>query len=113
MEGRFQKFPGAFCGSTALEYGAPCDQDLRARAHDVPYGVVMHTAVYFNPKLEAARLSDFHEQFHLFEGGVDESLAPKSRVHAHYKDVMNQRKDFVDGVDRRARVYHDAGFASV
>ncbi len=46
-----------------FEYGAACDKDLSAGAHDAGYRVVMYAAVYLNAKLQTARLADLREQF--------------------------------------------------
>lgn len=59
VEGGFQKLLGIFPGISVLEYGAPGAQDLTACVHDVRYGIVVHSAVDFNPKFETARLPDF------------------------------------------------------
>ena len=105
--------PGVFLRVALLEYSAACDQDLSTGAHNVRYGVVVDTAAHFNAKFHAARLADSREQLNFSQGGVDEGLATKPRVHAHDKDMVNERKNLIDGVDRSAGIYNHSGLAPV
>jgi len=73
----------------------------------------MYAAVYFDTKLQTSGFADFHEQLHLFQARTDEGLATEAGIHAHYEDVMDYRKDFVECVDRSCRVYDDARLAAV
>lgn len=96
-----------------LEYSAARDQDLGTSTHNVGDGVVMDAAVDFNAEAELARLADFREQFNFLEGRVDKGLTTEAGVHAHDKNMMNQWKNFIEGVDRCGRVYDHSGLASV
>ena len=96
-----------------LEYSAACDQYLRTGTHYVADRLVMDAAVDFNAEAELARLADFREQFNFFEGRVDKGLTTKAGVHAHDQNMMNQWKNFIEGVDRGGRVYDHSGLASV
>src|SRR5260370_8771266 len=49
----------------------------------------------------------------VLEGRVDKGLATEAGVHAHDKDMMKQRKNLIEGVDRCGRVYDHSGLASV
>ena len=64
--GGFEKPAGAFARAAVLKDGAPRHEDLGASAHDVPDCVVMDAAVYFNTKIEPARLADLREELNLF-----------------------------------------------
>jgi len=44
---------------------------------------------------------------------MDKGLATEAGVHAHDKDMMNQRKNLIESMDRCGRVYNYSGFASV
>jgi len=74
---------------------------------------MMHPAVYFNAKLQPARLSDFREQLDFLQGRMNKGLAAESRVHTHDKNMMNQRQDLVEGGNRGCRVYDHSGLTSV
>jgi hypothetical protein len=74
---------------------------------------VVYAAVYFNAKIQAARLADLREQLNFLKGGVDEALATEAGIHAHYQDVVNQGKNLVESMDGGGGIYDDAGFASV
>ena len=56
---------------------------------------------------------NFRQQLNLLQGRVDKGLATKAGVHAHDKNMMNQRKNLIEGVDRCGRVYDYSGLASV
>jgi hypothetical protein len=73
----------------------------------------MDAAVDFNAEAEAARLPDIREQLNFLEGRVDKGLATEAGVHAHDKDMMNQRKNLIESVDRCGGVYDYSGLASV
>jgi hypothetical protein len=73
----------------------------------------MNAAVNFNAEAEPAGLPDFRQQLNLLQGRVDKGLATEAGVHAHDKDMMNQRKNLIEGVDRCGRVYDYSGLASV
>jgi hypothetical protein len=73
----------------------------------------MDAAVDFNAEAEPARLPDFRQQLNLLQGRVDKGLATEAGVHAHDKDMMNQRKNLIEGVDRCGRIYNYSGLASV
>jgi len=64
--GGFEEPAGAFARAAVLKDGAPRHQDLGASAHDVRDCVVMDAAVYFNAKIEPARLADLREDLNLF-----------------------------------------------
>ena len=113
VESGFQELPGISTGLSMLEYSAACDQYLRTGTHYVADGLVMDAAVHFNAEAELARLADFGEQFNFFQGRVDKGLTTKAGVHAHDKNMMNQWKNFIEGVDRCGRVYDHSGLASV
>jgi hypothetical protein len=113
VESGFQELPGISTGLSMLEYSAACDQYLRTGTHYVADRLVMDAAVHFNAEAELARLADFGEQFNFFEGRVDKGLTTKAGVHAHDKNMMNQWKNFIEGVDRCGRVYDHSGLASV
>jgi len=89
LEGGFQELPRILTGISLLEYGATCYQDLSASTHNVRYRALMHPAVYFNAKLQPARLSDFREQLDFLQGRMNKGLAAESRVHTHDKNMMN------------------------
>jgi len=40
-------------------------------------------------------------------------LTAKTGIHAHYQNMVNQRKNLIEGVDWGGGVYYHAGFASV
>ncbi len=44
---------------------------------------------------------------------MDKGLTTEAGVHAHDKNMMNQWKNFIEGVDRCGRVYDHSGLASV
>ena len=44
---------------------------------------------------------------------MDKGLATEAGVHAHDKDMMNQRKNLIEGADRCGRVDDHSGLASV
>ena len=44
---------------------------------------------------------------------MDKGLTTEAGVHAHDKNMMNQWKNFIEGVDRRGRVYDHSGLASL
>jgi len=64
--GGFKEPAGAFARAAVLKNGAARHEDLGASAHDVRDGVVMDAAVYFNAKIEPARLADLREERNLF-----------------------------------------------
>ena len=64
--GGFEEPAGAFARAAALKDGAPRHEDLGASAYEVCDCVVMDTAVYFNAKIEPARLADLREELNLF-----------------------------------------------
>jgi hypothetical protein len=113
VESGFQELPGISTGISMLEYSAACDQYLRTGTHYVANRLVMDAAVDFNAEAELARLADFREQFNFLEGRVDKGLTTEAGVHAHDKNMMNQWKNFIEGVDRCGRVYDYSGLASV
>jgi hypothetical protein len=96
-----------------LEYSAARDQDLGTGTHYAGDRLVMDAAVNFNAEAELARLADFREQFNFLEGRVDKGLTTEAGVHAHDQNMMDQRKNFIEGVDRCGRVYDHSGFTSV
>ena len=73
----------------------------------------MDAAVDFNAEAELARLADFREQFNFLEGRVDKGLPTEAGIHAHDKNMMDQRKNLVEGMDRCGRVNDHSGLASV
>jgi len=95
------------------EYIAACDQNLGTGTHYVADRLVMDAPVDFNAESELARLADFREQFNFLEGRVNKGLTTEAGVHAHDKNMMNQWKNFIEGVDRCGRVYDHSGLASV
>jgi hypothetical protein len=113
IERGFEEMPGILTWVPVLEDGAACDQDLGASAHDLRDSVVMDAAVHFNAKAEAAGLPDVRQRLNLIEGSVDKGLATEARIHAHDKDMMNQRKNLIESMDRCGRVYDYSGLASV
>ena len=64
--GGFEEPAGAFARAAVLKDGAPRHEDLGASAHDVRDCVVMDAAVYFNAKIEPARLADLRKELNLF-----------------------------------------------
>jgi hypothetical protein len=108
-----EEMPGIFAWVSLFEDGAACDQDLGACANDLRDCVVMDAAVNFNPKAEPAGLPDFRQQLNLLEGSVDKGLATEAWIHAHDKDMMNQREHLIESMDRCGRVYDYSGLASV
>ncbi len=64
--GGFKQPAGAFARAAVLKDGAARHEDLGASAHDVRDCVVMDAAVYFNAKIEPARLADLREELNLF-----------------------------------------------
>ena len=113
IESGCQELPCSFPGTAALEYGATCDQDLCASAHNVCNRIVMYAAVHFNTKLQTARLPNFRKRLDFFKGRLDEGLTAKPGIDAHDKHVMNKRKNFVKGVDRSGGVYHYSWLTTV
>jgi len=113
VESGFQELPGISTGLSVLEYSAAGDQDLGTGTHYVGDGLVMDATVNFNAEAELARLPDFRQQLNLLQGRVDKGLATEAGVHAHNQDMMNQRKNLIEGVDRCGRVYDYSGLASV
>ena len=89
IESGCQELPSSFPGTVALEYGATCDQDLCASAHNVCNRIVMYAAVHLNAKLQTARLPNFRKGLDFFKGRLDEGLTAKAGIHAHDKHVMN------------------------
>src|SRR5882757_6815626 len=110
--GGLQQFAGAFARAAVLKDGAARHEDLGAGADYVRDCVVMNAAVDFNAKIQSARLANLREQLNLFYRRRNEGLAAKTGIHAHHKNMMNQRKNFVEGVDWSGGVYYYAGFAS-
>jgi hypothetical protein len=113
VESGFQKLPGISAWLSMLEYSATRDQDLGTGTHYFGDGVVMDATVNFNAEAELARLPDIREQLNLLQGRVDKGLATEAGVHAHDKNMMNQWKNFIEGVDRCGWVYDYSGLASV
>jgi hypothetical protein len=113
VESGFQELPGISTGLSMLEYSAARDQDLGTGTHYVGDSVVMDAAVNFNAEAEPAGLADFRQQLNLLQGGVDKGLATEAGVHAHDQDMMNQRKNLIESMDRCGRVYNYSGLASV
>jgi hypothetical protein len=113
VDSGFQELPGISTGLSMLEYSAPRDQDLGTGTHYVGDSVVMDAAVNFNAKAEPARLPYFRQQLNLLQGRVDKGLATEAGVHAHDQDMMNQRKNLIESMDRCGRVYNYSGLASV
>ena len=64
--GGFEESAGAFARAAVLKDGAARHEDLGPSAHDVCDCVVMDAAVYFNAKIEPARLADLREERNLF-----------------------------------------------
>jgi hypothetical protein len=73
----------------------------------------MDAAVDFNAEAEPARLPDFREQLNLLQGRVDKGLATEAGVHTHDKNMMNERKNLIEGVDRCGRVYDHSRLTSM
>jgi hypothetical protein len=113
VESGFQELPGIFTGISMLEYGAARDQNLGTGTHYVGDGVVMDATVNFNAEAEPAGLPHFRQQLNLLQRRMDKGLATEAGVHAHDKDMMNQGKNLIEGVDRCGRVYDHSGLASV
>ena len=113
VESGVQELPGISTGISLLEYSAARDQYLRTGTHYVADRLVMDAAVDFNAEAELARLPDFREQLNFLEGRVDKGLTAEAGVHAHDKNMMNQGKNFIEGVDRCGRVYDHSGLGSV
>jgi len=113
IESGCQELPSSFPGTAALEYGATCDQDLCASAHNVCNRIVMYAAVHLNTKLQTARLPNFRKRLDFFKGRLDEGLPAKPGIDAHDKHVMNERKDLIKAVDWGGRIDYYAGFASM
>ena len=105
--------PGIFAWVSLLEDGAACDQDLGACAHDLRDSIVMDAAVNFNAEAEPVGLPNVRQQLNLLEGRVDKGLATEARIHAHDKDMVDQRENLIESMDRRGRVYDYSGLASV
>jgi hypothetical protein len=113
VDSGFQELPGISTGLSMLEYSAARDQDLGTGTHYVGDRVVMDAAVNFNAEAEPARLPDFRQQLNLLQGRVDKGLATEAGVHAHDKNMMNQGKNFIEGVGGCGGVYDYSGLASV
>jgi hypothetical protein len=113
VESGLQELPGIFTWVPQLEYGATSDQDLGTGTHYVGDCLVMDATVNFNAEAEPAGLPDFRQRLNFLQGRVDKGLATEAGVHAHDKDMMNQRKNLIEGVDWCGRVYDYSGFASV
>jgi hypothetical protein len=113
VESGFQKLPGISTGVFLLEYGAAGDKDLGTGTHYAGDGLVIDAAVNFNAEAESARLPDIREQLNLLQGGVDKGLPPEAGIHAHDENMMNKRKNLIDGVDRCGRVYDHSRRTSV
>jgi hypothetical protein len=113
VESKLQELPGISTGISLLEYSAARDQDLGTGMHYVTDCLVMDAAVNFNAEAKPARLPDFRQQLNLLQGRVDKGLAAEPGVHAHDQDMVNQRKNFIEGVDGCGRVYDHSGLASV
>ena len=64
--GGFEESAGAFARVSVFKDGAARHEDLGASAHDVCDCVVMDAAVYFNAKIQPARLADLREELNLF-----------------------------------------------
>ena len=111
--GGFEESAGAFARAAVLKDGAARHEDLGASAHDVCDCVVMDAAVYCNAKNQAARFAEFCQQLDFLQGRADEGLASEAGIHAHYQDMVNERKNLVEGVDWSGGVYCYAGFASM
>src|SRR5258708_5413392 len=60
--GGFEESAGAFARAAVLKDGAARHEDLGASAHDVCDCVVMDAAVYFNAKIEPARLAELRDR---------------------------------------------------
>jgi len=113
VESGFQELPGISTGLSMLEYSAARDQDLGTGTHYVGDGLVMDATVNFNAEAEPAGLPDLRQQLNLLQGRVDKGLATEAGVHAHDKNMMNQGKNFIEGVGGCGRVYDYSGLASV
>jgi hypothetical protein len=113
VESGLQEAPGISTGISMLENGATRDQDLGTGTHHVGDGLVMDATVNFDAEAELARLADSREQFNFLEGRVDKGLTTEAGVHAHDENVVDQGKNFIEGVDRCGRVYDHSGLASV
>jgi len=113
VESGFQELPGISTGLSMLEYSAARDQDLGTGTHYVSDGFVMDATVNFDAEAEPAGLPDFRKQLNLLQGRVDKGLPTEAGVHAHDKDMMNQRKNLIEGVDRCGRVYDHSRLTSV
>jgi hypothetical protein len=112
-EGGLQELPSAFPGVALLKDGAARDQDLGAGVHDIRHSVMVYATVYFDTKIQTTRFADSREELDFFQRRVYEGLAAEAGIDAHYKDVMHQGKNFIEGMNGSGRVYHDAGLASV
>ena len=58
LKSGFQELLGIFTGSPCSKMALPVYQDLSACAYNVRYHAMMHAAVHFNGKLQAASLAD-------------------------------------------------------
>jgi hypothetical protein len=113
IESGFQELLGISTGLSMLEYSAARDQDFSTCLYDVRDGVVMDAAVDLNAEAEPARLPDFREQLNFLQGRVDKGLAAEAGVYAHDKNMMNERKNLIEGVDRCGGVYDHSGLTSM
>jgi hypothetical protein len=113
IESGLQESAGIFAGVPLLEYGAAGDKNLGTGTHYVGDGVVVDAAVDLNAEAESSGLPDFREQFNFLQRRVDKGLTTEAGVHAHDQDMMNQRKNLIEGVDRCCRVYDHSGLTSV
>ena len=113
IESGLQELPGIFTWVPLLEYGATRDQDLGTGTHYVGDCLVMDATVNFNAEAEPAGVPDFRQQLNFLQGRMDKGLATEAGVHAHDKDMMNQGKNLIEGVDRCGRVYDYSGLTSV
>src|SRR5260221_7215410 len=91
----FEESAGAFARAAVLKDGAARHEHLGASAHDVCDCVAMDAAVYFNAQIEPARLADLRQELHLFYRRRDKALTPKTGIHAHHKNMRNQKKNLV------------------
>jgi hypothetical protein len=96
-----------------FENSASRYQNLSTGAYNVRYRVVIHTAVYFNEEMQTARLPDLGKRLDFPKARVDKRLPAKSRIHAHDKDVVDQRKNLVECVDGRRRIYDNSWSTSM
>jgi hypothetical protein len=113
VESGVQELSGISTGISMLEYSAARDQYLRTGTNYAADRLMMDAPVNFNAEAELARLPDFREQLNFLEGRVNKGLTAEAGVHAHDKNMMNQGKNFIEGMNRCGRVYDHSGLASV